>query len=613
MIDHAAEAFALIMKDGQVHQFVGDSMIFDDLDQARSHPGEKIVAVPFRQALWGDRPMSGAERRARQHISTIQVHDHEKTPLRDFLAQADLDSVDLLSGHFDVNDQEYAERVRTVIDNEIRAGHGSNFVLHRTYQGRIDQRDPSFELSIFHALLRKQVGAYWTYLVHFPDHTLIGASPEMHLSRTEDGLTTMNPISGTYRYPSGGPDAASLREFLHDPKERNELYMVVDEELKIMADLCKDRPWVSGPKLRFMSKLAHTEYFIHGYSSLDWATAIRRSLIAPTILGSPLESAFRMAARNDLSPRGYLGGVLAHVSGKNTGDFDSTILIRTACIEQSGDVSIPVGSTIVRDSDPVLEAAETSAKVSTVLTGFSRRGDDDALASLGREFLESRRSEVADFWNQEVRGLYQGRLSSPRRVLVVDHEDRFTGMLAAHLRAMGLDVQMVTGYPTEAELASADLLVLGPGPGDPNDDNDPRIANARSLAKRVVTERRVPTLAVCLSHQLVCRELGFEVRRLPLPNQGTQRSIQVFGEEVRVGFYNSFCAFGHSDTDLVVEVASDNRTGEIHAVRTDNLIGFQFHPESILSVDGARVLRSAVETLLKNSTTTAMAVTQLST
>lgn len=613
MFDHAVEAFALIVKDDNAHHFAGDSILFDDLDQARSHPGEKIVAIPFRHALWGNRPMSAAEHRARQHVSVIQVHHHEKTPLRNFLAQGTPESVDLLSGHFDVTDQEYAERVRAVIDNEIRAGHGSNFVLHRTYQGRIDQRDPSTELSIFHTLLRKQIGAYWTFLVHFPDHTLIGASPEMHLSRTEDGFTTMNPISGTYRYPTGGPDAASLLDFLQDPKERNELYMVVDEELKIMADLCRDRPWVSGPQLRFMSNLAHTEYFIHGYSSLDWATAIRRSLIAPTILGSPLESAFRMAARNDPSPRGYLGGVLAHVTESNTGGFDSAILIRTACIEQSGEVSIPVGSTIVRDSDPALEVAETSSKVNAVLMGFSRKSDDDALATLGREFLEGRRSEVADFWNQEACGWRQRTLLSPRRALVVDLEDRFTGMLAAHLRSIGLDVQVVTGYPTEAELVLADLLVLGPGPGDPNDDNDPRILNARGLVKRIVAERRVPTLAVCLSHQLVCQELGFEVRRLPLPNQGTQRNIQVFGEEVRVGFYNSFCAFAIPDIDSAVDVASDSRTGEVHAIQTHNLIGFQFHPESILSVDGARVLRSAVETLLTDSSATTMTSTKSST
>lgn len=591
------EAFALVMKDGRVHRYDGTSVIFDDLEQARSQVGEKIVAIPFRQSLWGGRPMSGAEQNARHHVSALLVECHEELALGEFLERTKMEPVKLHGGHSDVTDREYANQVRVVIANEISAGHGSNFVLHRTYRGRIEERSPDSELSIFRALLRAESGSYWTFLVHFPDHTLIGASPEMHLRRASDGLTTMNPISGTYRYPRGGPDETSLREFLQDRKERNELYMVVDEELKIMTEICDDRPWLSEPRLRFMSSLAHTEYMIHGYSSLDWTSAFRRSMIAPTILGSPIESAFRMAARNDVSARGYLGGVLAHVSADNMGNFDSAILIRTACIEASGEVSIPVGSTIVRDSDPELEAAEANAKISTVLKGFSN-STAEILSSVGREYLESRHSEVASFWNQKATDSLQGLLRGRLRALVVDHEDRFTGMLAAHLRSMGLEVRLVGSSPSEAELADVDLLVLGPGPGDPNDQDDPRIAAARSLAKRAVFERSKPTLAVCLSHQLVCSELGFPVRRLPRPNQGKQRRIDFFGEEVCVGFYNSFCAYGPPAGDVILDVSLDPATGEVHAVRGENLIALQFHPESILSVDGARVLQLSVHSLL---------------
>ena len=591
------EAFALIMKDGVVHRYIGVSMLFDDLDQARLQPGEMIVAIPFRQALWGDRPMSEIEQSSRQHISAMRVLHHEEISLSKFLAETEPNPIELRNGCFDVNDREYAHQVKAVIDDEICAGHGSNFVLHRTYHGHVDRRDIPTEVSIFHSLLSAETGAYWTFLVHYPDHTLIGATPEMHLHRAGNGFTTMNPISGTYRYPNSGPDEESLREFLQNPKERNELYMVVDEELKVMTDICDERPWFSGPQLRFMSNLAHTECFIHGYSSLNWTTAIYRSLIAPTILGSPLESAFRMAERHDLSARGYLGGVLAHVFDDESGGFDSAILIRTACIEDSGDVSIPVGSTIVRDSNPVLEAAETKAKVSSVLAGFSNK-QRDTLTRFGREFLESRKTEISSFWSKEQLTSLQGALYSGMKALVVDYEDRFTGMLAAHLRSWNLAVQVLTRRPTDAELKGADLLVLGPGPGDPNDEDDLRIRLAHDLARRAVLERHTPTLAVCLSHQLVCRELGFPVRRLPQPNQGSQRSIRLFGEDVRVGFYNSFCAYVSPDSDPTVKVVSDSRTGEIHAVRTENLIGFQFHPESVLSVDGSRVLQMSLEVLL---------------
>lgn len=592
------DSFALIMKDGLVHRYDGASALFDNIEQAQIESDEMIMALPFRQALWGNRPMSGPERSARQHVSAIRVRDHEEWTVEEFLKTGQTTATQLHDGHFDVGDEDYAQRVRTVVDKEIRAGHGSNFVLHRTFRGRISSRDVETEMSIFRSLLRGEAGSYWTFLVHFPDHSLIGASPEVHLQRSADGLTTMNPISGTYRYPKGGPEENSMRNFLQDPKERNELYMVVDEELKIMSDLCDERPWISEPKMRFMSNLAHTEYYIHGYSSLPWTAALRGSLVAPTVLGSPLESAFRMAQRNDLSPRNYLGGVLAHTSGGDDQSFDSAILIRTACIETTGEVSIPVGSTIVRDSDPALEAAETAAKASGVLAAFARP-NDEALHSMANEMLEERVNDVAGFWAQ-TGSTFDGYSQNKFNAIVVDHDDRFSGMLAALLRSLGLNVSVVTGSPRPEQLADADLLVLGPGPGDPNDQSDTRIGSARQLARWVVEAREIPTLAVCLSHQLICRELGFEVRRLPRPNQGSQRNISFFGEDVRVGFYNSFSAYDRDEPDPNVDVSRDQMTGEIYAVRAPGIVGLQFHPESILSVDGAEVLRKSVVALMRN-------------
>lgn len=602
-----ADAFALILRDGTVHAYRGTAAVFDDLEHAQTEHAEMILAVPFRQALYGDRPTSDAERSSRSTVSAIRVHEHREYPADEFLRGAGGTPPQLLDGHFDVTDEEYAERVRAVVSGEIAAGHGSNFVLHRTYRGRVHARDAATEMSVFRALASRESSAYWTFLVRFPDHTLIGASPEMHLRRSADGVMTMNPISGTYRYPRRGPEESSLRAFLRDPKERNELYMVVDEELKIMSDLCDDRPWVSGPGVRFMADLAHTEYHIHGTSSLPWSEAIRRSLIAPTIIGSPLESAFRMAQRNDLSPRGYLGGVLAHVGAGEDVAFDSAILIRTACVESTGEVAIPIGSTIVRDSESDQEAAETAAKASGMLSAFTRGVEVD-LQSVADEELGGRAGEVAQFWGHAPSGDQEAAVvPQGLRALIIDFEDRFTGMLAAHLKALGLDVTVVVGSPTEQQLAEAQLLVLGPGPGYPGDETDPRIVGARKLARWAVETRSIPTLAVCLSHQLVSRALGLDVRRLAQTNQGSQRTITLFGEEARVGFYNSFSAFDDGQPRADIELSSDPDTGEVYALRSTRLIGLQFHPESILSVDGAAVLRRCVTELVGSTHVTTAA------
>ena len=75
---------------------------------------------------------------------------------------------------------------------------------------------------MFKRLLGAEAGAYWTFLVFTGERYLLGSTPEQHV-RLFDGTVTMNPISGTYRYPEGGADADGLLEFLHDEKEADEL------------------------------------------------------------------------------------------------------------------------------------------------------------------------------------------------------------------------------------------------------------------------------------------------------------------------------------------------------------------------------------------------------
>ena len=76
----------------------------------------------------------------------------------------------------------------------------------------------------------------------------------------------MNPISGTFRLGSSDTDTLKPRflDFLHDEKEIYELFMVVDEELKMMCDICDKGGQVLGPFLKPMSHLVHTEYFLAG-------------------------------------------------------------------------------------------------------------------------------------------------------------------------------------------------------------------------------------------------------------------------------------------------------------------------------------------------------------
>ncbi len=105
-------------------------------------------------------------------------------------------------GGFDVGDEEYARTVGRVLDEEIGRGEGANFVIRRTYEGRIPGFGRADALALFRRLLEGERGAYWTFVVHTGERTLVGASPEVHV-RASGGTVVMNPISGTYRYPAG--------------------------------------------------------------------------------------------------------------------------------------------------------------------------------------------------------------------------------------------------------------------------------------------------------------------------------------------------------------------------------------------------------------------------
>jgi phenazine biosynthesis protein phzE len=107
---------------------------------------------------------------------------------------------------------------------------------------------------------------------------------------------------------------------------------------------------------------------------------------------------------------------------------------------------------------------------------------------------------------------------------------------------------------------------------------------------------------VCLSHQVLCRNLGLRIVRRAEPNQGTQRELDLFGRRATVGFYNTFVAVSGAD-ELAgpygrVRVSRDRATGEVYATRGPAFRSLQFHPESILSEHGISVLVEQLRSLL---------------
>ncbi|MGW2643862.1 anthranilate synthase family protein [Streptomyces sp. NPDC001393] len=579
-------------------------------DRLADLPDEGLALVPFRQI----RERGFDVRDDGTPLLVLTPEESYELPLDEALRQLPGHAVRVEGGGFDVGDEEYGEIVGRVLAEEIGRGEGANFVIRRTYEGGIPGFGRADALALFRRLLAGERGAYWTFVVHTGDRTLVGASPEVHV-RMSSGTVVMNPISGTYRYPAEGPTPEHLLSFLADGKEIEELSMVVDEELKMMCTVGDMGGVVVGPRLKEMAHLAHTEYELRGKSSLDVREVLKETMFAATVTGSPVQNACRVIERHEVGGRGYYAGALA-LLGRDSGGaqtLDSPILIRTADISAEGHLRVPVGATLVRGSDPAGEVAETHAKAAGVLAALGvrrsrpraererpRLADDPRV----RAALDGRRAALAPFW---LRMQEQAR-ELTGHALVVDGEDTFTAMLAHVLRSNGLDVT-VRRYDEPglraAVLAHEGPVVLGPGPGDPSDPADPKMRFLRQLTATVIREHRHRVLGVCLGHELIAAELGLDIVRKEVPHQGAQTTIDLFGRPETVGFYNSFVA--HCDEEAARELAAHGvevsraANGEVHALRGPGFAGVQFHPESILTLNGATVVRELVGRLRRTT------------
>ncbi|MFF7292216.1 chorismate-binding protein [Microbacterium sp. NPDC008134] len=612
-------SFVLIARDGSdtVELLTGDVLDVDllaDIPLTTEGTAREVFAlVPYRQVR--ERGFVSQDDGAPLRCIVVDEHLHLPTPA--LLASLPAASVPLRDDGFDTADDEYAAIVERVIADEIGRGEGANFVIRRDFTARIDVDERTAALTWFRALLTHERGAYWTFAVFTPGHIAVGASPEAHVV-ARDGIVTMNPISGTFRHPAGGATKETLVDFLSSTKETEELFMVVDEELKMMSAVCSDGGRITGPHLKEMSRLTHTEYMLRGRSRLDPRDILRETMFAPTVTGSPMQNACAVIRRHEREPRGYYSGVAALFTPNDEGghDLDAPILIRTVYLKD-GEVRVPVGATLVRHSDPHGEVSETHGKAAGVLGAIGaidrpraaeERSDADAPGvplSLAEDptvaaLLSSRNARLADFWlnpqGDDDSGPFAGRSA-----LVVDAEDRFTTMLAHQLRHLGLDVRIAAWSDVDdADVDAVDLVVAGPGPGDPRDTESPRISRMRD----VVARRRAsasPLLAVCLSHQILADSLGIALTPLDAPHQGLQKSVPVFGEDASIGFYNTFTARVSPGTTVVddTEVSADPANGDVYALRGPRYASVQGHLESILSRDGIRTLERLVTHALR--------------
>ena len=588
------------------------SLLDIPLESGAPDPGrsaDRLVAVPFRQVR--ERGFAAIDDGA--PLTVVDIEAEHEVSVDDLLAALPDVPVEFADrGGFATSDEDYGKVVEAIIRDEIGQGEGANLVIGRHYRAVVADWDADRALTVFRRLLERERGAYWTFCFFTGERFLIGASPERHVS-VRGGDVRMNPISGTFRV-GGVADQDDLRErlleFLADEKEIFELFMVVDEELKMMCDLCHEGGQVLGPYLKPMTHLIHTEYLLAGSSHRDPREILRDTMYAATVTGSPVENACRLIARYETEGRGYYGAALALFGRDRQGrqTMDSPILIRTADVDTAGTVKITAGATLVRDSDPAYEVAETHAKAGGILSAFGLvphatvpaldvaglARDEDVLIA-----LNDRNRRLSSFWLTDQSGAAPDPAMRGRRVRILDGEDAFVNMLRHVLGVLGLTSEVVRhdAY-VEGCLDDADLVIVGPGPGDPRDGADPKMATFRAAVGRLL-ERKQQFLAVCLGHQALCHHLGLELGYKDIVFQGTQSPVEIAGATERVGFYNTFVARVAGDVPDGVTVETDPASGDVHLVAGPHYRGVQFHAESILTEHGYDLLHRLVRDLLR--------------
>ena len=181
------------------------------------------------------------------------------------------------------------------------------------------------------------------------------------------------------------------------------------------------------------------------------------------------------------------------------------------------------------------------------------------------------------------------------RLLLIDNYDSFTYNLVQAFLVLGAEVTVHrndTLTPAEARALAPTHLCISPGPGTPRD---------AGVSMDMIREfaGRIPVLGVCLGHQSIVEVFGGEIVRAERLMHGKTSFVHhdartIFAglpQPCEVGRYHSLIA-APARVPAVLEVSARTEEGEIMAVRHRTLTveGVQFHPESILTPDGPRML-----------------------
>jgi len=466
----------------------------------------------------------------------------------------------------DHSPEEYMANVEAVREG-MRQGDYYEVVLRQTFQANFSD-SPS---ELFERIQHASPSPY-EFFLQLGEEQLIGASPEMFV-RVEGQRVETCPIAGTARR-TGEPlqDAQAIRELLNSTKEESELTMCtdVDRNDKSRVSVPGSVKVIGRRLIESYAGVFHTVDHVEGilqpgFDSLD---AFLSHMWAVTIIGAPKKAAAQAIENLEKDARGWYGGAVGMLSMH--GDINTGILIRTVHL-RDGIARYGAGATLLYDSVPAMEEQETRMKA----TGFFRALRPAQAAAVSTTVSEKRGEGV--------------------KLLLIDNDDCFIHTLSNYARQTGAEVVTYrAGLPMEMiAKIDPDLILVSPGPKRPEDFGVPDVVKFAAKAG-------IPLFGVCLGLQGIVEAFGGELSVLDYPMHGkpsmvvhqNRGAFTGLPEKFQVGRYHSL--FARRETfPACLEVTAESEDGVIMGVRHRDLPieGVQFHPESMLTLEGNCGLR----------------------